>query len=778
MTVAPTERRTALGRALLRFEDRALLTGTARFVDDLVVPDVLHAAFVRSPLAHARIVTVDLGPARATAGVAAAFAADELGLPPLAAPCETPNAYCPPRPLLAEEVVRFAAEPLAVVVADSRYAAEDGADAVRLELDPLEPIVDPRRALADDAPLLHPARPNVYVESRIDAGDVDAAFAEAAAVVEAELVHGRSAAAPLEPRGVLALPDGAGLVLHASTQGPHKLRLAVAETLGLALDDVRVLCPAVGGGFGQKAHVYPEEIVVAWLALRLERPVKWTEDRSENLVAASHAREQRVRVRAAAAADGRLLALDVDQLVDQGAYGTYPHGTTLEALTTPSLLPGPYRLPALRVRARALATNKCPQGAYRGVGFAVSAYVHERVLDLLAAELGLAPPEIRRRNLLRADELPHVSLTNQRYDGGDYHAALELALAAAGLDRVEEERRAARATGRLRGVGVACYVEPTGMNSTVFVRRGMVGIEGYDGAHLSLGADGRVTVWTTTPTIGQGTDTTFAQIVAEVLGVEPEAVTVAPADTAVGGLAGTGTFASRSAVSAGGALTRAAEELRARVLADAAHRLDAPPDELTLADGQVRIADEPAAAVSLGELAAAAAGGRYAVSAHYDPPAVAYPYAAHVCVVDVDPDTGGVELVRYAIADDCGRVINPMIVAGQVHGATAQGIAEALFEAVRYDDAGRPRNGTLYDFLLPTAAELPAFALEHCEIPSPTTVHGVKGVGEGGTIGAAAAVANAVCDALGLQLNEIPLDPERIRAEARRALARVRPGRT
>jgi carbon-monoxide dehydrogenase large subunit len=775
VTVSPTERpaRTALGRPLLRFEDGPLLAGEAEFVDDIVLPEMLHAAFLRSPVAHGSIVRLDLAPAEATPGVTAAFAATDAGLPPLVSPCETPNAYCPARPVLAHGVVRFAGEPLAVVVAESRYAAEDGVDAIELDLEPLESVAGPRRALDDDAPRLHPGHSNVYAESRLSAGEVDEALAQAHAVVEVELRHGRSAAVPLEPRGVLAEPDGDGLVVRAATQGPHKLRLAIAETLGLPPGDVRVVCTTIGGGFGQKAHVYPEEIVVAWLAHRLRRPVKWIEDRSENLLAASHAREQVLRVRAAAAADGRLLALDVEQLVDQGAYGSYPHGTTLEALTTPVLLPGPYRLPALRVHARALATNKCPQGAYRGVGFAAAAYVHERVMDVLAAELGIDAAEIRRRNLLRESELPYVSLTNQRYESGDFHAALELALGAAGYHGFGEERRAARAGGRLVGLGVSCYVEPTGMNSGVFRGRGMVGIEGFDGAHLALGPDGRLTLWTTTPSVGQGSDTTFTQIVAEVLGVEPEDVTVAGSDTAVGGLAGTGTFASRSAVSSGGAVTRAAEELHSRLLADAVEHLEAPVEELVLLDGAVRVADSPAVSVSLDELAASAAPGRYAVSAQWDPPAVAYPYAAHACVVEVDSETGGVEILRYAIADDCGRVINPLIVEGQIHGAAAQGIAEALFEAVLYDEDAQPQNASLMDFLVPTAAELPDFVLEHLEIPSPTTVHGVKGVGEGGTIGAAPAVANAVCDAVGAQLNEIPLRPEWLRDAARRALALV-----
>jgi carbon-monoxide dehydrogenase large subunit len=769
LTAVPTERRTAFGRPVPRLEDEPLLRGAAEFVDDVHRPELLHAAFVRSPIAHARLTGLDLAAVRAVRGVAGAFGAVDIALPALVSPCETPGAYAPPRPLLADGVVRFVGEPVAVVAADSRYAAEDGADAADVDLDPLEPLVDPLRALAPDAPRLHEGLPNVYVESRVEAGDVEAAFAGAAAVVEADLRHGRSTAMPLEPRGVVAEPDGDGVVVRATTQAPHKLRLALAATLGLQPGQVRILCTSVGGGFGQKAHVYPEELVVAWLALRFRRPVKWIEDRSENLLAASHARDQRLHVRAAAAADGRLLALDVDQIVDQGAYGSYPHGTTLEALTTPALLPGPYRLPAFRVRARAVATNKCPQGAYRGVGFAAAAFAHERVLDLLAAELGIAAADIRRANLLRPDELPHVSHTNQRYDSGDYPRALERALRSIGHDGFAAERARAAAGGRLLGLGLSCYVEPTGMNSRVFEARGMVGIEGFDGAHVAITAAGVASVWTTTPTVGQGTDTTFAQLVADELGLEPAAVLVAKADTSVGALAGTGTFASRSAVSAGGALVRAAAEVADRLRTDAAVRLDGAPDEVELAGGAAHVAD---ASVSFAELHAAAGPGRYAVSAHWDPPAVAYPYATHACVVDVDVDTGGVTILRYVVADDCGRVINPLVVAGQVHGATAQGIAEAVYEGMLYDDDGQPQNASLMDFLVPTAAELPTFSLEHQETPAPTTAHGVKGVGEGGTIGAAGAVANAVCDAVGAQLNEIPLQPETIRAAARRAAGR------
>ncbi len=766
MTVTPEVDRVpgaVLGRPLLRFEDGPLLRGAASFFDDIVLPRMLHAAFLRSPLAHASITGIDASAAKAVPGVAAIVTASELDLPPLVCLCETPGAYAPPRPLLAADVVRFVGEPIAVVVAESRYVAEDALDLVELDLDLLEVVADPWRALEDDAPRLHRGASNVYADLRSESGDVEAEFRRAPVVVEAELMHGRCAAVPIEPRGLIAAPDGPGVVVWATTQGPHKLRIAIAATLGLAEGHVRVVCASVGGGFGQKAHVSPEEIVVAALAHRLGRPVKWTEDRTENLLASSHARDQRLRIRAAADLDGRLLALDVVQLVDQGAYGTFPHGTTLEVLTTPALLPGPYRLRAFRVHARAAATNKCPQGAYRGVGFAAAAFAHERIVDLVAAELGLDRAEIRRRNLLTAEEIPFVSLTGQRYDSGDFHATLERALELIGYDGFEDERRAARLEGRLVGLGISCYVEPTGMNSAVFKGRGMVGVEGFDSAYVVLGADGGATVWTTTPTVGQGTDTTFAQLVADGLSLEPEAVRVAPSDTGVGGLAGMGTFASRSAVSAGGAVSRACAELERRLIEDAAERLGVAVGELVLADGEVRAASAPGRAVPIGELVAAGKAGRYEVGATWDPPAVAYPYGTHACVVEIDAETGRVDLLRYAIADDCGRVINPLIVAGQVHGATAQGIAEALFEAVDYDGEGQLRNASLMDMLVPTAAELPEFAVAHVEIPSPATANGVKGVGEGGTIGAAGAVANAVCDALGHQLNELPVRPARVR---------------
>ena len=757
----------AVGRSVPRREDIPLLTGSGEFLDDLTVVGLVEAAFLRSSAAHGRILSIDVSAAVDLEGVVGVFTGADLDLPPLVSLCELPNAFSPPRPLLATDVVRFVGEPIVVVVAVSRYVAEDALELIEIEIEPLAPLATVAEALAEDAVSLHPGRPNLYFASRLESGaDVDAAFAGAAVIVERTFRHGRVSAAPIETRGVLAEPVGEGVCVWSSTQAPHKLQLAICDVLSLDRSQVQVRCPDVGGGFGQKAHSYPEEIVVAALATHLARPVKWVEDRVENLVASTHARGQTLLVRAAADASGTLLALDVDQTVDQGAYGSYPHGPTLEAHTTSGLLPGPYRLGSYRLNNRSVATSKCPQGAYRGVGFVVAAWVHERVMDMLARELGLDRAEIRRRNLIGRDEFPYETLTRQRYDSGDYQQALDVALDAVGYQGFAEERRLAHAEGRVLGLGISCYVEPTGMNSAVFKGRGMVGIEGWDGAHVALRADGTAVVWTTNPSVGQGTTTTFAQIVADALGLAVDRVQVERTDTAVGALSGTGTFASRSAVSGGGAAIEAGGSLRRRLLDDAAEALEAATDDLEVIEDRIQVRGSPGAAVTISELIERFGPDRYRVSAHWDPPAVAYPYATHACVVEIDSATGGVSICRYVVVEDCGRVINPVIVDGQIHGATAQGIAEALYEQMLYDEGGQIQTASFMDYLVPTAGEIPRIEIEHLESLSPTTPWGMKGVGEGGTVGAPGAVANAVCDALGVELNDLPLTPEAIRAAA------------
>lgn len=756
----------AVGQPLLRREDDRLLRGTAQFVDDIELPGALHATFLRSTVAHARILGLDGAAAAAAPGVSAVISASELELAPLVAPMENPDAVLTPRPLLADTAVRFVGEPIALVAAASRYQAEDACELIEVELEPLPCVASVEDALGDGAPVVDGYASNVLYDSRIESGDVDAAFASAAATVHCTFENPRYTAVPIEPRGVVAMPDDDGVVLWSSTQAPHKLAQIVSELLGLERAKVRVIVPEVGGGFGQKAHAYPEEILVAWLALRLSQPVKWVEDRAENLIASSHARNQRIEVRAAAAADGALLAIEADVVCDAGAYGVYPHGHTLEALGTPAMIPGPYRLANYRARSRAVATNKCPEGAYRGVGLPVSAFVHERVMDLLAGRLELDPADIRRRNLLGADELPYVTVTGQRYDSGDYPQALERALTAIDYEGFRRRQGATRERSRRLGVGISCYVEYTAPNSHVFSGRGMVGIAGYDGAHVAIDSDGRAVVWTTLPPIGQGVETTFAQIAADELGMPVESVRVAQADSSVGDLHGTGAFASRSAVSGGGAIRDACLEVRHRMFEDASAQLEADVRDLEIVDRSVQVVGSPASRVPIAELVAAADGERYRVSATFDPPAVAYAYATHAAIVEVDPQTGWIDIQRYVIVEDSGVVINPLILEGQIHGAVAQGIGGVLYENLVYGADGQPLTGSLMDYLVPTASDLPHLEIGHLCIPAPGSPNGAKGVGEGGTLAPPGAITNAVADALDVEISALPLTPERVAAAA------------
>jgi carbon-monoxide dehydrogenase large subunit len=752
-----------IGRRLLRVEDRPLLTGTAAFVDDLELPDMLHARFLRSPSPHAAIESLGLEPARQAPGIHAVLAAADLDLRPLQAPMSNPHAITPARPLLATDSVRFVGEPVAVVVAGSAYEAEDAIGAIELRLRPLPVAGDPMDP--DPQGLLHEAPANVLYENTSEVGDVERAFAQAAVVIERTFRNPRYCATPIEPRGVVAAPDDDGVRIWSSSQVPHALALVTADLLDLPLERVRVAVPDVGGAFGQKAHVYPEEIVTAWLALRLGRPVKWIEDRVENLMAASHARDQVVTARLAADAEGRLMALDVDVTCDMGAYPVYPHGHILEALGTPAMIPGPYRLECYRTRSRAVATNKCPEGAYRGVGLPVSAFVHERLMDVLARELGLDPAEVRRRNFIARDELPYTTVTHQRYDSGDYTLALERALEAIGYEGFRQAQARARTEGRVLGLGIASYVEYSAMGSTVFHARGMVGIAGVDRAWISLDEDGTVTVTTTMPSIGQGLATTFAQLTAESIGIPASSVRVRQPDTAAGPGGGTGTFASRTAVAGGGAIQAGAEELLRRLFEDASERLEVSVEDLELRAGNVGVSGSPGRQLSFAELAREDPQ-RYRVDGAFDPPTTTYPYATHACVVEVDMTTGAVDLLRYVVAEDCGRIINPQIVEGQAHGAVAQGIGGALYEAVVYDSEGQLVTGSLIDYLVPTASELVGLELAHLEIPAPLSPNGAKGVGEGGTLAPGPAIANAVSDALGVEFNELPLTPERVRAAA------------
>jgi len=749
------------GMRIKRLEDPRLLTGRGRYLDDLGLPRMLVASFVRSPYAHARIVRIDTAAARALPGIVAVVTADDLRAvtKPLAPRLDgrgfTPTAW----PALADGVARFGGEAVAAVVATDPYVAADARELVTVEWEAKPVVASIDQALASN---------QILFQRRHRQGDVDGAFARAAIVLRQTFEHGRCAPSPLEPRGILADWDGDALTIWSANQAPSIMRTALADALGLPHAQVRIVSPDVGGGFGLKMQVFPEDVAVAALARRLGRPVKWLEERRENLAAASQARAQRTAVEIAAAADGTVLALRSRVMSDNGAYHAYPTTGVLEPLGTASIMPGPYRITAYEFEALALATNKPPLGAYRGVGMTMGAFVAERMLDLVAERLKLDPADVRRRNLIPREAYPFTSATGYTYDSGDYPKALEEALAAVEYDKLRREQEAARAEGRLVGIGIACYTEYTGMGSAGFRRRGAVEVPGIEAATVTVDADATVRCALSFPTQGQGHATTIAQIVADRLGLALEDVRLQRVDTAESPR-GSGTFASRGTVAMLGTAAVAADRVGDKLRALAAHRLEAAAPDVELAGGRAFVRS-----IALAEITRIAyspprdglpdglAPGLEA-TVYCDLPGPTFSGAVHVAVVEVDPGTGRVTVRRYALVEDCGRVINPLIVEGQIHGAVAQGIGEALLESVVYDDDGQLLTATLMDYALPRADDLPLLEIGHLETPSPITPGGVKGMGEGGTIGAPATIANAVADAvrhLGVQITTLPIRPE------------------
>jgi aerobic carbon-monoxide dehydrogenase large subunit len=698
-----------IGRRLRRLEDPRLLRGEGRFADDIRLEGSRHVAFVRSPVASGRLIGID------AAGEGTVFTAADLNgsCRPLTTHLTTPGVVSPERPILARDRVRFVGEMIAAVVAPDRYAAADAVDLVQVEIDSLPAVVT-----RSDAPLVHDSVPdNVYFAGKRTYGDPAAQFERADAVVDCRVKHPRVAAAPIECRGVVAAPDGDGVTVWTSTQVPHLIAEAIAECLDIPRARVRVVATDVGGGFGGKAQVYPEEILLAWIARRIDAPIKWIETRSEHMQSASHARDQEIELSAAVRSDGRLLAIRATIFSCIGAYGIRPFGPLLDPLGTAGLIPGPYDIRDYEYSTYALATNQSPEGPYRGVGMVSAVLAHERLMDLTAARLGLDPADVRRINLVRPDQMPYRSVTGHPYESGDYPRALETAMAAIDYSGAREQQGA----GRRIGIGLASYVEYTGAGSSTFVRRGMADIPGTDTARVWLDDERRVHVQTSCPDVGQGSHTTLAQVAAAGFGVDPESVVVEQTDTSlVEG--GTGTFMSRGSVTAATSVFRAASLLR----------------ELTAEDGDPD------------------------VSVTYDAVQASHPYATHACVVEVEPETGAVDILRYVVADDCGVLINPTIVEGQVIGGVAQGFGAATMEEVVYASDGQLRSGTFLDYSIPSIGEAPAVEVEHLHTPS--TVHelGTKGAGEGGTIGSTAAIANAIADAFGLTDLTLPLSPDRI----------------
>ena len=769
-----------IGARVRRSEDRRYLLGLARYVDDLRLPGLCHATFVRSPHAHALIGTVETGPARRSPGVIDILAAADLEgwVRPFRAKLNIPGFRATDYPLLASGRARFVGEPLAVVVADSRYRAEDAAELVEVAYEPLPPVTNADAARRADAPLLHPElADNVLVQATLAGGDVEAALAGAPVRLRRTFKTNRHTGVPIETRGCVAEYEaGTGtLTLWTSSQVPHIVRTALADALSFPEHRIRVVAPDVGGGFGVKSLVYPEEIAVAAVAIRLGRPVKWIEDRIEHLRASLHAREHRYEVEIGADRDGTIVALEATIAVDVGAYSPYPFTAGIEPLMAAGILPGPYRIRHYGCRTEGVATNKAPMGPYRGVARPAAAFALERMVDLLAGQLGIDPADLRARNLVQPSEFPYTSVTGLTYDSGSYVESVARARTALDYDRLRREQRAGREHGRYLGIGFATYTEQTALNSETFARRGNDVTLGYDSAHVRIEPSGGVTVSVGVPSQGQGVETTMAQVVADRLGVRCEDVGVGYGDTATAPY-GMGAFASRGAVVAGGACIRAADTLRAKALAIAAHLLEASADDLDTADGRIAVRGAPERAVSWAEVARLAyhrvdrlppgmEPGLEAV-ARYDPPPGTFSNATHAAVVEVDVETGAIDIQRYVVVEDCGTMINPMVVEGQTHGAVAQGIGGAIYEELIYDEDGQLTTASLVDYLLPTPVEVPTVEIEHLITPSPHTPGGMKGVGEGGTIAAPAAIANAVADALsefGIEVNALPLTPDAVR---------------
>ena len=779
----PTVQPGLLGARVKRVEDPRFLTGRARYVDDITRPGLLHAAFVRSTMAHADVIGVAVSAAAELPGVHDLLTGREVL--ELARPivCNStfeswqPTEY----PALATDRVRFVGQTVAVVVAEDRYVAEDACELVEVDYTPRPPVASVEAAIAPDAPRLHETwEDNFFIKRHFRGGNPDAAFEDADGVLELDLTNHRHSGIPLENRGCVAEYDAASeaLTLWTSTQIPHLVRTGLADCLGMPEHQIRVIAPDVGGGFGIKGHLFPEEIAVCLLARRTGRPVKWIEDRTEHLMASIHAREHHHTLQVAYAADGTVEALRARIYVDCGAYSVYPWTSTMDTGMALGILPGPYRIRHYECEAYSVATNKCPLGPYRGVARPAACFSIERALDEVAHATGLDPLEVRRRNLVQREDFPYESITGLIYDSGSYVESLDKILEDADYAGLRRMQETARGEGRHIGIGFACYTEQTAHTTTEFAKRGVPIIFGYDAATVRMDPSGKVSVHLSTHSHGQGHETSMAQIVGDRLGLPLEDVRVAFGDTSSTPY-GHGTFASRSAVLGGGACHRAGDEVRSRLVRFAAHHLEASEDDLVVAGGRISVAGSPSRGVGVAELA------RWAYHrpeklppgmeplleavATYDadPGMGTFANAAHLVVVDVDIETGAMKLLQYHVVEDCGRMINPLIVDGQVHGGVAQGIGGALLEEMVYDSEGQFQSSTFMDYLLPGPTDIPPIRVTHLETPSPITIEGIKGMGEGGAIAPGPALAAALTDALRplghVFVNELPLTPPRVR---------------
>jgi aerobic carbon-monoxide dehydrogenase large subunit len=771
-----------IGAKIHRREDPRLITGRGRYIEDLQRPGLLSLAVVRSPHPHARITRIDTAAAKALPGVVAVYTAADYkpilsGTHPVAPAFVADKHTVPERFPIAEQEVCFQGEPVAVVVADNPKLAADAADAVEVEYEPLPAVMDPFKALEQDGPKVHTdLADNLAWDLTYAPEDnvKDAFAAPDAVVVKERILQQRLAPTPMEPRGVVAEYNDHddSLTVYLSSQNPHFIRLFVSGALGLPETRVRVVSQDVGGGFGSKISPYPEDYLVPATAKLLRRPVKWIETRTENLMNATHGRGQVFDVEAAATRDGTLRALKVTQYLDTGAYvGTFGAFQPCACL----LAGGAYKWPGgIAARTIGVLTNRVPTDPYRGAGRPEATHLVERIVDRVADEIGLDPVELRKKNFIRPEEFPYTNHFGLTYDSGNYAGALDKTLELVGYQDFLREQAAARQQGRYLGIGLSTWIEICGFGPSAATAPATGGMALIESAQVRVHPTGSVQVYVGTHSHGQGHDTTFAQIAADTLGVPYESIEVRHGDTAEGPSFGYGTYGSRSLAVGGMAVHKSCRAVVAKATKIAAHLLEASPDDVAFEQGRFHVKGNPAQAKTMGEVAFAAYGaslpegtdhGLEAIS-YFDPPNFVWPFGAHACMVEVDPATGGVDLKKYVAVDDCGNVINPLIVEGQLQGGIAQGIAQALFEEVAYDpDTGQLMTGSLIDYLVPTVNEIPTPVLDRTVTPSPSNELGVKGIGEAGTIAASAAVINAIVDAVtpfGIRHVDMPATPDRL----------------
>ena len=779
-----------VGQGVLRKEDPELVTGEARYIDDIALPGMVWVAVARSPIAHARINGVNLARVREMPGVVAAYSGEDLSDQWAGAlPCAWPiaqrafpaeptseDARMPDHWPVARDVVRYVGDAVAVVVADSRAHAKDALEAVEVDYDPLEPSLEIEASLAKGAPTIHPdLGDNECYTWSLTNGDIDRVFSDAPVVVKERYLHPRLIPNAIEPRGVVVQPApfGGDFTMYSATQIPHILRTTLGLTLGIPENRLRIIAPAVGGGFGSKLNVYSEEAICIAVARKLGRPVKWIEERTENYLATIHGRSQIQDMEVAATEEGKVLGFRAKILADMGAY---------LQLVTPGipllgafLYHGEYGADAYHFECTGVFTNKTPTDAYRGAGRPEATYAVERIMDALARRVGVDPAEIRRMNFLPPFDSPTDTPAGLQFDSGNYEATFDKALEAADYEGLRKEQAARRESNDPKqiGIGLSTYIEMCGLAPSQVLAALKYGAGGWDAATVRCHPTGKVTVVTGTSPHGQGHVTSWSQIAADALGVQVGDVEVLHGDTAVSPL-GMDTYGSRSLAVGGIALHFATEKIKAKARKIAAHELEVAEEDLEWSDGAIRVKGAPDRAKTIPEIAFSS------WTAHslpegvepgleetfvFDPPNFTFPAGAHVCAVEVDTETGASEIIRYVAIDDCGNLINPTIVQGQVHGGVAQGIAEAMFEEALYDDAGNLQTSHMGYYRVPSAAELPSFETDHTVTPSSTNPLGVKGVGEAGTIASPAAVVNAVIDALqplGISAIDMPVTPERV----------------